>query len=73
MLRNDDGRARAAVGSIYKNLTIGQLTPILPEILQAIEVPSPSGIMFSSGIRLQGLDLLAKNKIKEALTQPQKK
>jgi len=67
MLRNDDGRARSAVGSIYKNLTIEQLGPILPEILDAIEVPCPSGIMFSSGIRLQGLDLLAKNKIKEGL------
>jgi hypothetical protein len=67
MLRNDDGRARSAVGSIYKNLTIEQLGPILPDILHAIEVPSPSGIMFSSGIRLQGLDLLAKNRIKEGL------
>ena len=67
MLRNDDGRARAAVGSIYKNLEIQALAPILPEILDAIEVPSPSGIMFASGIRLQGLDLLAKNKIKEGL------
>jgi len=67
MLRNDDGRARSAVGSIYKNLSIGQLAPILPEILAAIQVPSPSGVMFSSGIRLQGLDLLAKNKIEEGL------
>jgi len=55
------------VGSIYKNLSIGQLAPILPEILAAIQVPSPSGVMFSSGIRLQGLDLLAKNKIEEGL------
>ena len=67
MLRNDDGRARAAVGSVYKNLTIEQLAPILPDILEAIEVPSPSGIMFSSGIRLQGLDLLARHRIKEGL------
>jgi hypothetical protein len=67
MLGNDDGRARSAVGSIYKNLTTEQLAPILPEILEAIEVPSPSGVMFSSGIRLQGLDLLARNKIKEGL------
>ncbi|MCP4454591.1 MAG: acetylesterase [Planctomycetes bacterium] len=67
MLLNDDGRARSAVGSVYKNLTIEQLAPLLPEILAAIEVPCPSGIMFSSGIRLQGLDLLAKNKIKEGL------
>ena len=67
MLGNDDGRARSAVGSIYKNLTIEQLAPILPDILKAIETPSPSGVMFSSGIRLQGLDLLARHKIKEGL------
>ncbi len=67
ILRNDDGRARSAVGSVYKNLTLEALSPLLPDILAAIETPSPSGVMFSSGIRLQGLDLLAKNKVKEGL------
>ena len=67
MLRNDDGRGRAATGSVYKNLTIEELAPILPDILAAIEEPSPSGVMFSSGIRLQGLSLLARNRIKEGL------
>lgn len=67
MLRNDDGRARAAVGSVYKNLTIEELSPILPDILRAIEEPSPSGVMFSSGIRLEGLSLLARHRIKEGL------
>ena len=67
MLRNDDGRARGAVGSVYKNLSIEQLSPVLPDILRAIEEPSPSGVMFSSGIRLAGLDLLARHRIKEGL------
>jgi len=67
ILRNDDGRARSTVGSVYKNLTIEELAPILPDILAAIEKPSPSGVMFSSGIRLEGLSLLAKNRIKEGL------
>jgi len=67
LLQNDDGRARSAVGSVYKNLTLRELTPILPAVVRAIEVQSPSGVMFASGIRLQGVELLARHRIKEGL------
>ena len=67
LLLNEDGRARGALKSIYRNLSLEELRPILPAILESIRTPSPSGVMFSSGIRFQGLDLLAKNHVEEAM------
>ncbi len=67
LLLNDDGRARAAVGNVYKLMSLEQLQPILPAIVEAIRTPSPSGVMFSSGIRLAGLDFLAQHQIREGM------
>lgn len=67
LLKNDDGRARATVATVYDNLTLKEITPILPAIVEAIRVPSPSGVMFSNGIRLSGLDFLARHKIREGM------
>jgi len=67
LLQNDDGRARAAIGTVYENLTLEEITPLLPAIVRAIEEPSPSGVMFASGIRLAGLDLLARHRIAEGM------
>ena len=67
LLLNDDGRARGAVGSLYKHLTFEQLQPILPAIHRAIVEPSPSGVMFASGIRLAGLELLARHRVREGV------
>ena len=66
-LKNDDGRARGAIGSIYKNLDFEELQPLLPAILEAIEEPAPSGIMFADGIRTAGLELFSQHKIAEGL------
>jgi len=68
-LRNEDGRARGAIGSVYKNLTYEELEPLLPAIYQAVVEPAPSGIMFADGIRLSGLEILAKHRIKQGLPQ----
>ena len=68
LLTNDDGRARGAVGSVYKQLTYEQIKPLLPAIHKAIVEASPSGVMFGSGIRLQGLELLAKHRIREGMS-----
>ena len=67
LLENPDGRARGAVGSVYDLLTYEELEPILPAILKAIEEPAPSGVMFASGIRLRGLQLLATHRIEEGI------
>lgn len=66
-LRNEDGRARGAIGSVYDNLTYDEIKPLLPAIHQAIVEPAPSGIMFAAGIRLAGVELLAKHRIKEGI------
>jgi hypothetical protein len=66
-LRNEDGRARGAMGSVYKNLSFEAITPLLPAIHDAIVEPAPSGIMFADEIRLAGLDLFAEHGIEEGV------
>lgn len=66
-LRNEDGRARGSIESVYKNLSYKEIEPILPAIYQAVIEPAPSGIMFADGIRLSGLEILAKHRIEEGL------
>jgi hypothetical protein len=66
-LRNQDGRARGEVGGIYQQLGYEEIKPLLPAIHEAIVKPAPSGEMFASGIRLSGLELLAKHRIKEGI------
>jgi hypothetical protein len=66
-LQNEDGRARGSLGTVYKNLTYDEIKPLLPAIHQAIVEPAPSGIMFASGIRLSGVALLARHRIREGI------
>ncbi len=66
-LRNEDGRARSAVGSIYEMLPFETLKPLLPAIYEATMEPSPSGIMFADGVRVAGLKVLAKHRVKEGI------
>ncbi len=66
-LRNEDGRARGAVRSVYQNLSFEAITPLLPAIHEAMIEPAPSGIMFADEIRLAGLDLFAEHGIEEGV------
>lgn len=66
-LRNEDGRARGSIGSVYKNLSYEEIEPLLPAIHRAVIEPAPSGIMFADGIRLAGLEILARHRIEEGL------
>lgn len=66
-LQNQDGRSRGSVGQVYKKLTFDEIKPILPAIHEAIATPSPSGIMFANGVRVAGLEILAKHRIKEGM------
>ena len=66
-LRNQDGRARGEVGGIYQQLGYEEIKPLLPAIHEAIVKPAPSGEMFASGIRLSGLELLARHRIQEGM------
>jgi len=66
-LRNEDGRARGAIGSVYRNLTVDEIKPLLPDVLRAVVEPAPSGIMFADEIRMEGLAVLAKHRIEEGI------
>ena len=66
-LSNEDGRARGSLESVYRNLSYEEIEPLLPAIYRAVIEPAPSGIMFADGIRMSGLEILAKHRIKEGL------
>jgi hypothetical protein len=66
-LKNQDGRARSSIGSVYRNLSTQDIKPLLPVIYQAVIEPAPSGEMFADSIRLEGLRVLAKSRIKEGI------
>ncbi|MDC0288366.1 DUF6288 domain-containing protein [Rubripirellula sp.] len=66
-LQNEDGRARGSLETVYANLSYDEIKPFLPAIHQAIVEPAPSGIMFASGIRVSGVELLAKHRIREGM------
>jgi len=67
-LKNEDGRSRGSIGRVYQKLTYDEIKPLLPAIHEAIKTPAPSGIMFSSEVRLAGVELLAKHRIKEGMS-----
>jgi len=66
-LHNQDGRARGSIGSVYWKLSNEEINPLLPAILDAVVEPSPSGEMFADEIRVEGLRVLAKHRIKEGI------
>jgi hypothetical protein len=66
-LRNQDGRARGTIGSVYRNLSTEEVKPLLPAVYEAVVQPAPSGEMFADTIRVEGLRLLAKHRIQEGL------
>jgi hypothetical protein len=66
-LRNEDGRARGSIGSVYQNLSYDEIKPLLPAIQRAVVEPAPSGIMFADGIRIEGLRLLAKHRVRAGI------
>ena len=67
-LKNQDGRARGAIGSVYRNLLTEEIKPLFPAIYQAVVEPAPSGEMFADTIRVEGLRLLAKHWIEEGIS-----
>lgn len=66
-LKNEDGRARGSIGSVYRNLSAESIKPLLPAIYQAVVEPAPSGEMFADSIRVEGLRILAKYRIEEGI------
>lgn len=66
-LKNQDGRARGCISSVYQNLSFEEIKPLLPAVLQAVEQPAPSGEMFADEVRVEGLRVLAKHRVREGI------
>ena len=66
-LRNEDGRSRSSIASIYKRLDYDAARPLLPAMREAIVTPSPSGEMFADGVRLKGCEFLAQHRVREGM------
>ncbi len=67
LLQNEDGRIRGLLNRVYSKLEPKEVAALLPDIVEAIRKPAPSGEMFADGIRLAGLDLLAALRIREGM------
>ncbi|MBA4188625.1 MAG: hypothetical protein C0467_11550 [Planctomycetaceae bacterium] len=66
--KNADGMARATLTHTFTNLlTLEDVIALAPDILEAIDIPSPADTMFSNEIRLAGLRALAKYNFKEGI------
>lgn len=66
-LKNQDGRARGSIGSVYRNLSSEEIAPLWPAIYQAVVEPAPSGEMFADTIRVEGLRIMAKHRVEEGI------
>jgi len=67
VLQNEDSVARGSVAPLLKKFDDREVALLMPSILKATEKLAPSNEMFADGIRLAGLDLLAKYKIEEGM------
>jgi len=67
LLKNEDGRIRGFVAPVYRLLTPRDIAALLPDIVEAIRKPAPSGEMFADNIRLTGVDLLCQLRIREGM------
>lgn len=67
LLKNTDGHTRSFVGRAIKLMTPEELAPLWPDIVWAVNNPSPSGIMFNAVIREAGFEILVQNRFKEAI------
>lgn len=66
--QNADGMARATLTRTFTELlTLEDVTALAPDILAAIQTPSPADTMFGNEIRMAGFRALAKYQFKEAI------
>ncbi|MHC5054184.1 MAG: HEAT repeat domain-containing protein [Planctomycetota bacterium] len=63
--RNPDSHARGCLRSTYALLTLEDARVLGPEIIASVENMAPANTMFSKGVRLAGLQMMARLRIKE--------
>jgi hypothetical protein len=67
MLTNPNGRARSMVSGCYAYLSPEQLKALWGDIYYATKYQAPSGEMFATGVRSNGMNLMAKHSVKEGI------
>ena len=67
LLQHEDSVPRAAASKAYERFTDADLVALLPDIAKAIVPLAPSNEMFADGVRVAGLDLLARLQIREGM------
>ena len=67
VMHSQDGRIRGGAASLYGRLSPSELAELMPDILETIREPAPSGEMFAYDIRMRGLELLATLRIREGM------
>ena len=67
LMHSEDGRIRGNASSTYGKLSPKELAELMPDIVEVTRNPAPSGEMFAYDIRMSGLDLLAKLRIREGM------
>lgn len=68
LLNHEDSIARGSVSNAFTNFDDRDLIELLPDIVNAIQPLAPSNEMFADGVRLAGLDLLSRLRIREGMT-----
>ncbi|MHC4253500.1 MAG: HEAT repeat domain-containing protein, partial [Planctomycetota bacterium] len=63
--RNPDSHARGCLRSTYTLLTLEDARVLGREIIDSVENMAPANTMFSKGVRLAGLQMMARLRIKE--------
>lgn len=64
---NPDSAARGCARSIYQLLTLEDVKALAPEIVASIRDMAPANTMFSKGVRLAGIQALARLRIEEGI------
>lgn len=67
LLQNEDSSVRSSVVPVLNKLSDQELAMILPDIVVAIETMAPTNEMFGDDIRVAGLELLSRRKIREGM------
>ncbi|MEI8374740.1 MAG: DUF6288 domain-containing protein [Planctomycetota bacterium] len=65
--RNPDSHARGCLRSTYEHLTLDDVKALAPDIIESIQEIAPANAMFSKGIRIAGVQVLAKYYVEEGL------
>jgi HEAT repeat protein len=64
---NPDSAARGCLRSTYTLFTLDDVQALAPEIVASIETMAPANTMFSKGVRLAGIQMMARLKIEEGI------